>query len=85
VDECKPLGGGTAEERLAALVVLHAKGLVTADEFIAAKAKVDDRLTVGRGLHSSTVHFSAQCKRFLWDRRCIRGLFMGCLGGITGY
>jgi len=28
------------------------------------------------------VHFSAQRKRFLWDRWCIQGLFKGCSGGM---
>jgi len=27
------------------------------------------------------VHFSAQRKRFLWDRGCNYGLFRGCFGG----
>ena len=31
------------------------------------------------------VHCSAQRKRFLWDRGCIRGLFVGYLGGVVGY
>ena len=31
------------------------------------------------------VRFSAQCKHVLWDRGCIKGLFMGCLGGVRGY
>jgi hypothetical protein len=31
------------------------------------------------------VHFWAQLKRFLWDRRCIQGVFRGCLGGVRGY
>jgi len=31
------------------------------------------------------VHFSAQRKRFLWDKGCIQGLPEGCLGGIRGY
>jgi len=30
------------------------------------------------------VHFSAQCKRFLWDRGCIWGSLRGCLGGTRG-
>jgi len=29
------------------------------------------------------VHFSAQLKRFLWDRGCLQGLSRGCLG-VTG-
>jgi hypothetical protein len=33
---------------------------------------------VGQGL--TIVHFSAQLKRFLWDRGCVEGLFRGCLG-----
>ena len=33
----------------------------------------------------SLVHFSAQRKRFLWDRGCIKGLFRGCLDGVRGY
>jgi len=28
------------------------------------------------------VHFSAQRKRILWDRGCIKGLFRGCSGAI---
>ena len=28
------------------------------------------------------VHFSAQRKRFLWDRGCIEGLFRGCSAGV---
>ena len=31
------------------------------------------------------VHFSAQRKRYLWDKGCIEGLFRGCLGGVRGY
>jgi hypothetical protein len=31
------------------------------------------------------VHFSAQRKRFLWDRGRIQGLFMGCLRDVMGY
>ena len=30
------------------------------------------------------VHFSAQRKRFLWDRGCISGLSRGCLGAFRG-
>jgi hypothetical protein len=30
-------------------------------------------------------HFSAQLKRLLYVRGCIKGLFRGCLGGGTGY
>jgi len=30
------------------------------------------------------VRFSAQLKRFVWDRGCIKGLFRGCLRGIRG-
>ena len=30
------------------------------------------------------VHFSAQRKRFLWDRGCTYGLFEGFLGGVGG-
>ena len=40
-------GGGTAKERIAALTELYEKGLVTQDEFSAAKAKVFERLAVG--------------------------------------
>jgi hypothetical protein len=31
------------------------------------------------------VHFSAQRKRFVWDRECIQGLFGVCLVGVRGY
>jgi len=31
------------------------------------------------------VHFSAQRKRFLWERGCMCGLIRGCLRGIRGY
>ena len=31
------------------------------------------------------VHFSAQRKRFLWDRGCIQGFLRGCVGGVRGY
>jgi len=31
------------------------------------------------------VHFSAQRKRFLWDKGCNWGLFRGCSGGVEGY
>jgi len=31
------------------------------------------------------VHFSAQRKRFLWDRGWIWELFRMCLGGVRGY
>jgi len=35
----------------------------------------------GRGLHS----FTAQHKRFLWDRGSVWGVFRGCLGGVREY
>jgi len=28
------------------------------------------------------LHFSAQLKRFLWDRGCIQGLFRGSFAGV---
>jgi len=31
------------------------------------------------------LHFSAQRKRFLWDRGCIQGLFRGYVIGVKGY
>jgi len=31
------------------------------------------------------VHFSAQLKRFVWDRGCIEGLFGGCSWGVWGH
>jgi len=31
------------------------------------------------------VHFSAQRKRFLWDRVCSEEPYRGCVGGVTGY
>ena len=31
------------------------------------------------------VHFSAQLKRFLWNRGCMKGLLRGCLGGVMGH
>jgi len=31
------------------------------------------------------VHFSAQLKRYLWDRVLIQGLFRGSSGDIRGY
>ena len=34
----------------------------------------------GQGL--TLVHFSVECKRFLWDRGCIEGLFRGCFAGV---
>jgi len=46
----------------------------------------------GAGLHGATneqglilVHLSAQRKRFLWSRGCIKGLFRGSVRGIRGY
>ena len=39
--------------------------------------------TPSQGL--TPVHCSAQCKRFLWDRGCIWGLFRGCVAGARGY
>jgi len=30
------------------------------------------------------VHFSAQRECLLWHRKCIEGLFKGCLAGFTG-
>jgi len=39
--------------------------------------------TTGQGLTS--VHFSAQLKRFLWDRGHIEGLVGGCLAGVWGF
>ena len=41
------------------------------------------RTTTIQGL--TLVHFSAQCKRFLWDRGCIEWMFRRCLGGVRGY
>jgi hypothetical protein len=35
----------------------------------------------GRGL-LTLVHFSAQRKRFLWDRGCIEGLCRGYFAGV---
>ena len=40
------------------------------------------RLAFVQGL--PLVHFSAQCKRFLWDRECIQGLLRGCLSNVRG-
>jgi len=37
----------------------------------------------GQGL--TFAHFSAQRKRFVWDRGCIQGLFRGCVGGAREY
>ena len=39
------------------------------------------RALQGRGQGLTFVHFSAQRKRFLWDR----GVFRGCLGGVRWY
>jgi hypothetical protein len=36
----------------------------------------------GQGL--TLVHFSAQRKRFLWNRGCVWLLFRGCLGAVEG-
>ena len=44
---------------------------------------VSPEVVKGQGL--TLVHFSAQCKRFLWDRRCIQGLFRGCLRVVRAY
>ena len=40
------------------------------------------RPTSWQGL--TLVHFSTQDKRLVWDRGCIQGFFMGCLGGVRG-
>ena len=37
---------------------------------------------VGAGQGLTLVHFSAQLKRFLWDRGCIEGLLRGCFAGV---
>ena len=46
-------------------------------EAVAAKCTDAERR---QGL--TLVHFSAQRKRFLWDRGCIEGLFRGCCVGV---
>jgi len=54
----------------------------TAHQGLAARADLPQqrrRAPHGQGL--TFVHFSAQRKRFLWARGCIRGLFGGCLRG----
>ena len=43
------------------------------------------RRAAGRRQGLTLVHFSAQLKRFLWDRGCIQALFRGGAGGIRGY
>jgi len=45
------------------------------------------RMTVARACSQglTLVHFSAQRKRFLWDRGYILGLFWGCSGCLRGY
>jgi len=40
------------------------------------------QLASGQGL--TLVHFSAQRKRFMWDRGCTQGLVRGCLGVYSG-
>ena len=40
-------------------------------------------ITSDQGL--TLIHFSAQRKRFLWDKGCLFELFKGCLGGVRGY
>jgi hypothetical protein len=40
------------------------------------------REAVAQGL--ILVHFSAQLKRFVWDRGCVEGLLRGSLGGVRG-
>jgi len=48
------------------------------------KKRIEPRLATGRqGL--TLVHFSAQLKRFLWERGCIYGLFRGYTGGVREY
>jgi len=44
---------------------------------------VDPSASCAQGL--TLVNCSAQCKRCLWDRGCIQGLFGGFLGGVRGY
>jgi len=48
------------------------------------KLKYDKVLSSFAGQGLTLVHFSAQRKRFLWDRGCIEGLFRGCSGGLRG-
>ena len=55
----------------------------TASAALAAGASVTYSAHGRQGL--TLLHFSAQRKRFLWDRGCISGLFMGCLGGVLQY
>ena len=31
------------------------------------------------------IHFSAQRKRFLWEKECMQGSLRGCAGGVKGY
>jgi hypothetical protein len=40
-------------------------------------------LSVGRDMLAGVTlaHYSAQPKRFLWDRGCVKGVFRGCLRG----
>ena len=50
----------------------------------AARARRRCRVCCGAGQGLTLVHFSAERKRVLWDRKCAEGLFRGCLGVVMG-
>jgi len=50
------------------------------------QSKMFDKLKIERERQGLTLaHFSAQRRRFVWDRGCIQGLCRGCLVGVRGY
>jgi hypothetical protein len=73
VSECKPLMRGRP--------TLWLPG--TDHAGIATQLVVERALEAeGQGL--TLVHFSAQRKRFLWDRGCVQGVYRGCLRVVAG-
>jgi len=75
VDECKPLMAGHA-------VTLEKGEGEAAPDYLAAADWYRRAGDAGHGQGLTLVHFSAQRKRFLWDRGCMKGLPWGCLGGV---
>jgi len=59
------------------------KASSAAADITAAVATVSAAAPCSQGL--TLVHFSAQRKRFEWDRGCIQRLMRGCLEGMMGH
>jgi len=73
-------------ECLFSMTLLH--GYVKQDDIQELHAAAPGELLAGdrrarQGL--TLVHFSAQLKRFLWNKGCFQGLFTGCSSGVRGH